>query len=198
MTAGIAALVSFLPWVSASTDLAGEISAPSPWAVSGAVATAAPAVLPGVSVGAMIDVRRRLASGPLFLSLRARWTAASAGNDTWIIDHNQFELGPGFGVQRIVGAGRIWAAAGGGVVVLHELLSRHQLQRIQSAGVPGGTESSTALGPYGYAEVGVGVLLRGRVSGFIAGGPEAARVGLVDGAAWRLGAAARIGVTYDF
>lgn len=198
MTVSIGPLVSLLSWVFASTDLATVVPAPGVWNVSGAVATATPAVLPGVSVGAMTDVRRRVGHGPMFLSLRGCWTAASAANETWIIDHNHFELAAGIGVQRSMGAGRVWAAAGGGALVLHEVLSRHQLQRIQMAGVPGGTESSTSWGPYGFGEVGVGVQLRGPVSGFIGGGPEISRADLVSGPAWRFGASARIGVTYDF
>jgi hypothetical protein len=198
MTASMGPLVSLLSWLFASTDLATAVPTPGAWNVSGAVATATPVILPGVSVGAMTDVRRRLGHGPLFLSLRGSWTAASAANETWIIDHNQFELAAGIGVQRSMGAGRIWAAAGGGALVLHEVLSRHQLQRIQMAGVPGGTDSSTSWGPTAYTEVGVSLRLRGPVSGFIGGGPEVSRADLVDGPVWRFGAAARIGVNFDF
>jgi hypothetical protein len=198
MTASVGPLVSLLSWVFASADLAAVIPTPGAWNVSAAVATATPAVLPGVSVGAMTDMRRRLGHGPLFLNLRGCWMAASAANETWIIDHNQFELAAGIGVQRSMGAGRIWAAAGGGALILHEVLSRHQLQRIQMSGVPGGTESSTSLGPYAFTEVGVSLRLRGQVSGFISGGPEVSRTDLVSGPSWRFGAAARIGVVYDF
>ena len=101
-------------------------------------------------------------------------------------------------VAATLGAGRVWIEAGGGAEALYEILSRHQLERIQSAGVPGGTESTLAVGPYAFAEAGIGLRLRDPVRGFLAAGPTVTRTNVDGGALWRAGGLARIGVAYDF
>jgi hypothetical protein len=198
MIASVGALLLLSSPMSVATDLDAAAPARGRWSVSAAVATASAAALPGLSVGGLADGRRRLREGPLFLSVRASWTAASAANETWVINHDELVAAAGLGAEKVAGAGRVWAVLGGGALVLHEALERHQLQRIQMAGVPGGTTSSLAAGPFAYAEVGVGVKLRGPFGGFVSGGPEASRLEVGSGARWHLGGAVRIGVTYDF
>jgi hypothetical protein len=167
------------------------------WQVSGSAATATPAVLPqGLTLGATAEGARRLGRG--FVSARLGWSAASAANEAWIIDHHQFVAAIGLGASATLGAGHLWAQAGGGLHVLYEILSRHQRQRIEAAGVPGATETAVSLGPHAFAEFGLGVQMRGTVMGFLAAGPTVCRT-RVDGAAlWRVGGAARLGVAYDF
>ena len=180
-------------------DASSEAQAAGRWEVSAAAATATPLVLPqGLSLGATIELRRRLAAGPYFVSARAGWTAASAANVAWIIDHQQLVAALGAGAAARVGAGHLWAQAGGGAAGLYEVLSRHQRERVDAAGVPGGSESAFALGPYAFAEAGVGVEMRGRVSGFIAAGPALSRSTVAGSARWRLGGFARLGVACEF
>jgi hypothetical protein len=69
---------------------------------------------------------------------------------------------------------------------------------MQQAGVPGSTESAFTVGPYGFGEVGAGLILRGWFRGFVAGGPTVTRTAVDSGALWRFGALARVGVAYDF
>ena len=179
-----------------ASDGAGG-GAPPRWEVSAAVSSGTPAVLPGLSLGVTGEVERRISTLPLFVSARLQWTSASAANESWIIDHQQFVAAIGGGVAATLGAGRVWAQAGGGASGLYEVLSRPQLQRIQNAGVSGGTETSFSLGPTAFAEVGVAVRMR-LVNAFVAGGPTAART-LVDGSGrWRAGGATRLGISYDF
>jgi hypothetical protein len=162
------------------------------------VVSATPAVLPGMALGAAVDADHRLPRGPIFVAARLEWTQASGANEVWIIDHNQFTAAAAIGVAATVGAGRLWAEAGAGASGLHELLSNHQLARIQAAGVPGGTESSFTVGPYGFAEAGIGLRLRDPVRAFIAAGPTLTRTIVDGGALWRVGGQARFGVGYDF
>jgi hypothetical protein len=186
---------SILALLAVSAD--GAQSRPR-WEVSAAVSTGTPAVLPGLAVGGMAEGERWIRSRPVFVCARIGWTADSAANDAWVIDHNQFVLAAGFGVSATLGAGRVWAELGGGAVGVYEVLSRHQLARIEAAGVPAGTETSFALGPYGFGDLGIGLRMWGRIRGFVAGGPSLSRVALTTGPLWRVGAEARLGFAYDF
>jgi hypothetical protein len=181
--------------VASATDEAG--AAPPRWEVSASVSSGTAAVLPGLSLGAIGEVERRLSTLPLFVSARLQWTTASAANESWIIDHQQLIAAVGAGAAATLGVGRVWAQAGGGVGGLYEVLNRHQLQRIQSAGVPGGTETSLTLGPTAFAEVGVAIRMR-LVNAFVAGGPTLSRTLVAGSGLWRTGASARVGVSYDF
>jgi hypothetical protein len=189
------------PALASASDLASapdETGGARPrWEVSASVSSGTPAVLPGLALGVTGEIERRISTLPLFVSARLQWSSASAANESWIIDHQQLIAAVGAGVAATLGAGRVWAQAGGGASGLYEVLSRHQLQRIQNAGVSGGTETSLNLGPTAFAEVGVAVRMR-LVNGFVAGGPTISRT-LVDGSGlWRAGASARVGVSYDF
>ena len=155
-------------------------------------------MLPGLALGATSEIRRRMRLSPLFVSARLQGTASSAANESWLIEHQQFSGALGLGVDRSLGAGRIWAQLGGGACVLSEVLSRHQLTRIESAGVPGGQERSLSVGPMGFAEVGVTLRMRGNVSAVFAGGPTLSRNTVDGSASWRVGGDGRIGVAYEF
>lgn len=169
------------------------------WELSASTSTGTPPVLSqGLALGAMAEIERRARGLPLFLSARLGWSRASAANQSWIIEHDQLLAAAGVGVGAGLGAGRIWAQAGGGASGLYEVLSRHQRQRIDSAGVRGGVKTALSLGIYGYAEIGVAVRLRGAVSGLLAAGPTLARTTVDRDPLWRLGAAARLGVALAF
>ena len=170
----------------------------SKWEVSASAVSGRAPVLPGLALGATAEARRRVRLSPFFVSARLRGTASSAANESWLIEHQQFSGALGVGADRALGAGRIWAQLGGGASVLSEVLSRHQLTRIESAGVPGGQEHSLSVGPMGFLEVGVTLQMRGNVSAVFAGGPTLSR-NKVDGtASWRVGCDGRIGVAYEF
>ena len=193
-----AATISLLALAAAAETSSGA-QVPPRWQLSASAATATPMVLPrGLALGAAAEAQRRLNRGPLFLSARAGWTAASAANVEWIIDHHQLVAALGMGTLAQLGAGTVWAQAGGGIASVYEVLSRHQLERIQMAGVPGGTERSLSVGPYGFAELGVAVKMRGPVSGFLALGPAVSRARVDGSAVVRWGGFARAGVACDF
>jgi hypothetical protein len=174
-------------------------AAPARWQVSGAAASGTPAVLPqGLSLGATAEAVRRLGARSSFVSARLGWSAATAANTAWIIDHHQFVAAIGIGLSATLGAGRIWAQAGAGASSLYEILSRHQRERIEAALVPGAAETSLTLGPYAFGELGVGVQMRGAVSGFVAAGPTICRTSVGGEPLWRYGGSARLGVAYDF
>lgn len=163
-----------------------------------AVLTGSPASpLPGISVGVSAEARRTW-RGPFFGSLRLGWAEESEANVNWMVTHHQLQAALGVGVQRALGAGRFWAQAGGGVGGVYEVLSRHQIDRIQTAGVPGGEESSYSLGPHAFAELGLAVQVHEAVSGFLAFGPWLFRTEVNGAAQTRTGAFARLGVAFDF
>jgi hypothetical protein len=160
------------------------------WLLAGAVTSATPAALAdGLSLGLLGDVQRQL--GPrAFVSARLGWTAATAANRAWVIDHDQFvgALGGGWAVTH--GAGRVWVQLGAGAVAVYEHLSPNQ------AFAP--NQSSFAVGPYGFAEFGVALTLRGGWRGLVALGPVASLVSVNDTERFRFGGAARVGVGYGF
>jgi hypothetical protein len=194
----------------AATDAQAEAPAPPPapeavvaealprWRLAVSALTARPAVLPGLSLGATAEVGRRVELFPGFVFARFGYTASSAENVAWVISHDQYLLAAGAGVATTVGAGRFWAQAGLGLSGLYEVLSRHQRQRIDAAGVSGGSETTFTVGPYAFAEGGLTVELRGHASGFFAAGPVLTRTPVNDSTAWRLGGSARLGVSYGF
>jgi hypothetical protein len=191
------ALLSVAAGVAPGTAGAGVPEAG--WRVSAAAVTGTPPVLPdGLSLGAMAEAQRRARARPLFFSARLEWTEASAASEAWIIDHHQFIGALAVGASVVIGAGRLWVQAGGGASVLREILSRHQRLRIDAAGVPGGAVRSLTVGPYGFADLGISILLRGSVSGFVAGGPTFARTTVDGGAHLRAGGSGRLGMAYDF
>jgi hypothetical protein len=162
------------------------------------VASGTPAVLPGLALGLTAEGQRRFRAAPAFVAARLQWTQASAANENWIIDHHQFVVAAAAGLSATIGVGQVWAEAGGGVAGLYEILSSQQIERIQAAGVPGGTASSFTVGPYAFGEVGVGVVLRSWVRGFVAAGPTVMRTTVDGGGFWRYGALGRVGIAYDF
>jgi hypothetical protein len=189
-----------------ATLIAGPVDAPdaAPGAaarrteVDLSVASGTPAVLPGIALGVAAEAQRLLPRRPLFVAARLQWTDASGANESWVIDHQHFVAAGALGAAATAGVARLWAEVGGGALGLREVLSRHELQRIQSADVPNGTESSFTVGPYAFAEAGVGLTLRGWFRGFVAGGPTLARTNVAGGALWRFGGQGRVGVSYEF
>jgi hypothetical protein len=172
---------------------------PPRWEVGVAVVSGTPAVLPGLAIGAAGEVTRRLWQGPWFVAGQLAVASASGANPSWTIDHRQMALALGLGIETELGVGKLWAEAGGGLLGLEEVLGRHQLERIQMAELGGGTETSFGLGPLGFAEVGVALRLRGALRARISGGPVVSRIGLAAaGASWRLGAASKLGISYEF
>ena len=134
---------------------------------------------------------------PFFVSGRLGWALASAANASWLIDHHQLQAAAALGAQRTLGEGRLFVQLGAGSSGVYEVLSRHQLQRIEAAGVPGAQQTSWSWGPEVFAEVGMSLHLRAGLSGLIAIGP-CATWARVDGATQdRLGAFARLGAAYD-
>jgi hypothetical protein len=180
-------------------DRAGAADeAPRLTEVNASVSTGTPAVLPGLATGVTVEVQRRRRDLPVFVAARLQWTEASGATDSWVIDHDQFVVAAAIGLTATVGAGRVWAEVGGGAEGLHEVLSRQELQRMQAAGVPGSTASAFTVGPYGFGELGAGLILRGWFRGFVAAGPTVMRT-TVDGSGfWRFGGLARVGLAYDF
>jgi hypothetical protein len=172
---------------------------PPRWEVSMAVVSETAAVLPGLAIGAAGEVARRLGRGPWFVSGQLVVASASGANPSWTIDHRQMALALGVGIETELGVGKLWAEAGGGLLGLEEILGRHQLERIQMAELGGGTETSFGLGPLGFAEVGVALRLLGPLRARISGGPVVSRIDLTaTGASWRLGAASKLGISYEF
>jgi hypothetical protein len=169
------------------------------WEVSASALVGTPAVLvPGVALGVTAEVHRRLGSTPIFLSARLGWMAASAANQSWTLDHHEPSGAVGAGVSGALGAAHLWVQAGGGASAVYERLGRHQRQRIDAAGVPGGLQTSLALGPCFFGEVGVDLQLRGALRGLLAGGPTLVRTRVDGHPLWRAGAGARVGLAYDF
>ena len=181
----------------ASADAVATDAQPR-WDVNASVLTGSTASgLPGFALGAAAEARRHFGHGPVFGSLRLGWALASAANPNWLIDHHQLEAAVGVGASSSLGAGTFWAQGGAGVGGVYEVLRRHQVERIQTAGVPGGQESSLSLGPTLFGEVGVAVQLRGAVSGFMALGPWLFRTTVNGTPVVHGGAFARLGVAYD-
>jgi hypothetical protein len=174
------------------------LPSPSRWQVSASVASGTPAALPGLTIGGDAEVARRLFSGPLFVSGHVSLVSASAASPSWTIEHRQLVLAAALGLRARSGVGQLWVEAGGGALGLREVLGRHQLERIQMSDIPGGTQTSFAVGPYAFGEVGVGVCVRGSVSARLSAGPVVSRISLAEGPAWRFGALAKIGAAYDF
>jgi hypothetical protein len=198
----VAVSASVAPGATANVDVTGRAASdlgPPRWGVSVAVVSGTPAVLPGLAIGAAGEVARRLGRGPWFVSGQLAVASASGANPSWTIDHRQMALALGLGVETELGAGKLWAEAGGGLLGLEEVLGRHQLERIQMAELGGGTETSFGLGPLGFAEVGVALRLRGALRARISGGPVVSRIDRASGdASWRLGAASKLGIGYEF
>jgi hypothetical protein len=194
--AGPAAALGLLVVATAFPARAADATA---WQVNAGAAVGTPAALTsGFGLGATAEVQRRLRWAPLFVAGRLGWMEATAANQSWVIDHHQLMLAASAGAMADIGAGRIWAQAGGGAGGLYERLSRHQRERIDAAGVPGGVETSFTLGPYAFAEIGVALRLRGAAGGFLAAGPTLVRTSVEGRALWRWGGGARLGVAYDF
>jgi hypothetical protein len=193
----ISALIVSTILATASTE-AVATDAPPRWNVNASVLTGSTASgLPGLALGAAAEARRHVGRGPLFGSLRLGWALASGANPNWLIDHHQVEVAAGAGASSTLGAGTFWAQGGAGVGGVYEVLRRHQVERILTAGVPGGEESSLSLGPTFFGEIGVAVQLRGGVSGFLALGPWLFRTTVNGAAVVHGGAFARLGVAYD-
>src|SRR5688572_13416266 len=169
------------------------------WEISAAAATATPPVLAqGLSLGATAELARRFAALPLLLSVRIGWTEASVANRSSVLGHHQMVAAIGVGAIARLGAGRLWLQAGGGASGVYEVLSRHGRRRIDTAGVPGGAQTSFVVGPHAFGEGGVAVRLRGAVSALLAAGPTLARTKLTGRTLWRWGGGARLGVTFEF
>jgi hypothetical protein len=166
--------------------------------LSASATSGTPAVLPGLAIGAAVEAQRQLGRGPLFVAARLQWSDATGANDAWIFDHNQFLLAGAAGASTTLGVARLWAEAGAGAQGLYETLTNHQGMRATAAGVPGASQSSFTVGAAGFVDVGVALLLRDPVRGFVAGGPTLARTTLDGGSVWRFGGQARVGVAYDF
>jgi hypothetical protein len=175
-----------------------EAAHPRPTEISASVTSGTPAVLPGLAVGGALEVQHQLRGGPFFVAARLQWSDATGANDTWVFDHNQFLLAGAVGVSKETGVARLWADAGVGTQGLYETLTNHQPLRTAAAGVAGGSQSSFTVGPAGFIDVGIALVLRDPVRGFVAGGPTLARTALDSGATWRFGGVARVGVAYDF
>lgn len=169
-----------------------------PWQVTLSVLSGTPAVLPGLTVGGALEVSRQVRSGPWFVAGQLGLSSASAANASSAIDHRQLIVAVGLGVGARLGVGRLWAEAGAGALGIEETLTSHQQERIQMAGLPGGTQTSFVLGPYGFGEAGIGVVVRGALGARLSAGPIASRVALAGGNAWRFGAVAKVGFSYDF
>jgi hypothetical protein len=194
----VAAALPFVLLAGPLDRSASEGDAPRLSEVNASVTSGTPAVLPGLAVGVTVEVQRRRATSPAFVAARLQWTEASGATASWVIDHDQFVAAAAAGLTATLGAGRVWAEVGAGAQGLREVLSRQELERMQQAGVPGSTESAFTVGPYGFGEVGAGLILRGCFRGFVAGGPTVARTTVDGGGLWRFGALARVGLAYDF
>jgi len=173
-------------------------AAPRLFEVNASVSSGTPAVLPGLATGVTAELQRRRAGGPLFVAARLQWTSASGATESWVIDHDELVAAAGVGVTATLGAGRVWAEVGAGAEGLREVLSRQELQRMQAGGVPGSTESSFTVGPYGFGELGAALTLRGCFRGFVAAGPTVMRMTVDGSGVLRWGALARVGLAYDF
>jgi hypothetical protein len=184
----------------AADGAVGLSPAPPPTEATLSVASGTAPVLPGLAIGVTAEVQRRLRSTrlPVFVAARLQWTEASAANENWMIEHHQFVAAAAAGLAGSFGAGRIWAEAGGGAAGLYEVLTRQGIERLQMDGLPGITESTFSVGPYAFGEVGVGLVLRGRVRAIVAGGPTVALTNVDGSSTWRVGGLGRLGVAYDF
>lgn len=180
-------------------SMAAAVAPPPPrWQVALAVVSGTPAVLPGLAIGGAGELSRRLGAGPWFACGQLSLSSASGANESWTIDHRQLALAVGLGAATNVGVGRLWAEVGGGLLGLEEILGRHQIERIQIDGIGGGTVTSYALGPLGFAEVGISIEMRAALHARLSGGPVASRLDLAGGTTWRLGATTKLGIAYDF
>jgi hypothetical protein len=176
-----------------------ERASPPQWQARLSVDTVTPVALPGLAIGGSADLSRQLFFGPLFAAVQASLTAASAANESWIIDHRQLVLAVALGARTRFGAGTVWGEAGAGALGIQEILSRHQLERIQMGNVGAGAQTSFASGPYAFAEVGVAVHIRGSVSAGVSAGPTVSRIMLSgDGHPWHFGVCTHLSVSYDF
>jgi len=182
--------------VAALADAPSAMPAPR-WELSAAAQTATPVALDqGLALGATIELRHALPS-PFFYSGRLSWALASAANESWLIDHHQLQAAGALGAQRALGEGRLFAQLGAGASGVYEVLSRHQIQRIEAAGVPGAQETSWSWGPELFAELGMTLHLRAGLSGLIGVGP-CVTWSRVDGVTQgRVGGFARLGAAYD-
>ncbi|MBS2029746.1 MAG: hypothetical protein JST54_17735 [Deltaproteobacteria bacterium] len=183
--------------VAALADAPPDVPGPR-WELSAAAQTSTPLALDqGLALGATAEVRRTLGLSPFFASGRLGWALASAANESWLIDHHQLQLAAAIGAQRTLGSAQLFAQLGAGGAGVYEVLSRHQIQRIQAAGVPGGRQTSWSWGPELFGEIGLTLHLRAGIRGLIAVGP-CATWARVDGATEdRLGGFARLGAAYD-
>jgi hypothetical protein len=170
--------------------------AESHWQLNLDALTARPAVLPGVSLGAAAEAQWHLSSG--YLLARLGWDRSSAANVEWIINHDQFIAALGAGLSATLGEGRLFLQAGAGASGIYEVLGRHQRQRIDTAGTPGGSRSTFTAGPLGFAEAGLALTVRNNVSCLLAVGPSVVRTVVSGSPLWRFGGSARLGVAYDF
>jgi hypothetical protein len=183
-----------------AASLAGEPLAPigPRWQLNAAAQTTTTLALdPGLALGLMVEGRRTLGASPFFASARLGWALASAANESWLIDHHQLQAAAALGVQRTVGEGRLFAQLGGGAAGVYEVLRRHQVQRIEAAGVPGARQTSWSWGPELFAEVGLTLHLRAGLSALLAVGPCATWARVEGATRDRLGGFVRLGAAYD-
>jgi hypothetical protein len=198
-TAALATAVSLALAIVTAAPAALAAEGQARWVASLAAVSATPPVLASaVSVGAAAEVDRQLGDGPLFVSARIAWLAASAANQAWVIEHRQLLAAAGVGAAGALGVGRFWIQGGGGASGVHEQLGRHQRLRIEAAGVPGATVTTLVFGPHAFAEAGLALRLRGAVSVLVAAGPTLARTRVGGRARWRVGAGARLGAAVAF
>src|SRR5687767_15106687 len=139
-----------------------ETSGVPRWLLAGAVTTVTPAALnEGLALGLLADLQRQL-TRRFFLSARLGYAASDGANRTWRLEHQQFEASLAAGLSASRGVGRVWAQLGGGVMGLHEVLSRQPSAAVVTPGVPFGNGGESLLfGPQAFGELGVALALRG-------------------------------------
>lgn len=199
MTASV--LLLLLASAGAPADQAPWDPAPatSVWQVDAGLQVANPAVLEqGLATGVSGQLQRRWGEGPFILAGSASWGLAAGSNPAWVVSHHQTVATAGAGATFQVGEGRVWGHAGGGGILLYEVLDRQQGRRIEDAGVPGASEQGWAAGPVAYAEVGVALDLRWGFRASLAAGPRFSLVRVGEERRARLGGFCGLGVAYGF
>jgi hypothetical protein len=139
---------------------------------SASLTALAPAALPGLTVGAQAEVRRRMEGG-WYAAARLTWDSADGANTEWAFTQQEPALAALAGREWPVGPGVVRVSAGAGVRVVRQDVQRQQFVRLTALGMTGIEHSNWTVSPGALAEVAVALVVYGPLSVEVGGGPWA-------------------------
>jgi hypothetical protein len=134
---------------------------------------------------------------PIRLGVRARLGTVGEDDPVWHIEHTELRVSALLALVHTIGRGEVSLGLSLGGVALHEVRTRHQAERLASAGLDPET-TAWSIGPQGAIEAGVRVFVFEGFGVSIDGGPSLGVVPMSGGTATHVGFAAALSVAYAF